>query len=177
MAKRSFNIGEKVSSINDLVRGRVVRISGDKVVIHCEEGFEQEFDSSELIKISNWDHWIGDPATEESEGDQKSRSRVREPAEESVKEVDLHLHEITEFESGMSNHEKLQLQLDVAKRELQKAMERKRKKIVFIHGRGQGVLKQELHRLLRNYPVDFNDASYLEYGQGATEVRIFQNRK
>ena len=111
MAKRSFNIGEKVSSINDLVRGRVVRISGDKVVIHCEEGFEQEFDSAELIKISNWDHWIGDPATEESEGDQKPRSRVKEPAEESVKEVDLHLHEITEFESGMSNHEKLQLQL------------------------------------------------------------------
>ena len=48
--------------------------------------------------------------------------------------------------------------------------------IVFIHGVGEGVLKEELGYLFRKYDnVKFYDADYQKYGLGATEVYIFQN--
>jgi len=77
----------------------------------------------------------------------------------------------------MSNFEKLSLQLKVAQKELEKAISKKHPKIIFIHGRGAGVLKNELKSLFKKYQVDFHDASYTEYGQGATEVIIYQNKK
>jgi dsDNA-specific endonuclease/ATPase MutS2 len=47
--------------------------------------------------------------------------------------------------------------------------------MVFIHGKGEGVLKLELEYLLKRYNVKFYDANYQKYGLGATEVYIYQN--
>jgi len=69
----------------------------------------------------------------------------------------------------------LSLQIETAKRKLDYAVSKKISKIVFIHGRGEGVLKKELEFLLGNYNVKFYDASYQKYGLGATEVYIYQN--
>jgi dsDNA-specific endonuclease/ATPase MutS2 len=46
------------------------------------------------------------------------------------------------------------------------------KRIVFIHGVGQGVLKQEVANLLKGKfkKYYFQDASFKEYGYGATMV-------
>ena len=177
MANQIFRKGDQVSTINDNLKGVVLKSSGNFVLVLCEDGFEHEFESGELIKQTNWDALIGEPGPERSEkmpakSPHENRSHVNK-----VKEVDLHLHEITESESGMGNYEKLQLQLGVARNELKKALQSKRKKIVFIHGRGQGVLRKELHKMLDTYPVDYHDASFMEYGQGATEVILYQNRK
>ena len=50
----------------------------------------------------------------------------------------------------------------------------KGKRIVFIHGKGEGVLRsaivKELRYKYKNYP--FQDASFREYGYGATQVTI-----
>lgn len=77
----------------------------------------------------------------------------------------------------MSNYDKLSLQLNTAQKELELAIDKKQQKIIFIHGRGEGVLKKELRILCSKYPVEYHDASYTEYGMGATEVLIFQNKK
>ena len=75
----------------------------------------------------------------------------------------------------MDNYDMLHLQLDTAKNKIEFAISKKNSKIVFIHGIGEGVLKSELHRLLKKYPIKFYDASHKKYGLGATEVYIFQN--
>ena len=72
----------------------------------------------------------------------------------------------------------LNLQLDIAKRQLEFAIKKRISIVVFIHGVGKGVLRQELETLLRRYDnVTFYDADYKTYGLGATEVRLFQNVK
>ena len=54
-------------------------------------------------------------------------------------------------------------------------MRKRLQQVVFIHGVGEGVLKAELHTLLRRYDgIRFSDADYREYGQGATQVWITQ---
>ena len=53
-------------------------------------------------------------------------------------------------------------------------MANKGQKIVFIHGRGEGVLKAEIEKMLRHdFPTcSYQDASFREYGFGATMVVI-----
>lgn len=76
----------------------------------------------------------------------------------------------------MRNFDMLNLQLDTAKRQLDFAIKKRMQKLVFIHGVGEGVLKQELYTILRRYDtITFYDADYKTYGLGATEIKIFQN--
>jgi dsDNA-specific endonuclease/ATPase MutS2 len=70
----------------------------------------------------------------------------------------------------------LNIQLDTAKRQLNFAISKRIQKVVFIHGVGEGVLKEELRYLFNRYDnVKFYDADYQKYGLGATEVYIYQN--
>ena len=69
----------------------------------------------------------------------------------------------------------LDIQMDKFHSELQAALKsKKKKKIVFIHGVGNGRLRYELRKSLeRNYSnLDFQDASFKEYGYGATLVYL-----
>jgi len=89
------------------------------------------------------------------------------------KEVNLHIEELIDNHSGMSNGEIVQLQIQYFHQELSKATkDHNIKRIVFIHGVGKGVLKAEIRGILKKeYPyLDFQDASYQEYGYGATMV-------
>jgi hypothetical protein len=87
-------------------------------------------------------------------------------------EVDLHINELIESTAGLSNGEMVEIQMKKAESELGLAIQNGTKRIVFIHGVGQGVLKQELAKLLKTrYPkYYFQDASFREYGYGATMV-------
>lgn len=89
-------------------------------------------------------------------------------------EVDLHINELVDTTAGLSNADMLQLQLDKFINTLAEYKNKKGQKIVFIHGKGEGVLRKEIEKLLKtrykNYY--FQDASFREYGFGATMVTI-----
>ncbi len=90
------------------------------------------------------------------------------------KEVDLHIEELVDSIKGLSNHEMLSIQLERFEKELDAALQNKFRKITFIHGVGNGRLKQEIHSILKSTrEVSFQDASYKEYGFGATQVNFF----
>ncbi len=87
-------------------------------------------------------------------------------------EIDLHIHELLEDTRGLSNHEMLEVQLGRFRNELETAIANGTKRIVFIHGIGNGTLKQELRQELSTKfkKYYFQDASFKEYGYGATMV-------
>lgn len=89
-------------------------------------------------------------------------------------EVDLHIHELVDNANGLSNKEILDIQVEKVEREMRSAIESRAKRVVFIHGVGQGVLKQEMAKLLKSkFPkYVYQDASFKEYGYGATMVMI-----
>ena len=78
--------------------------------------------------------------------------------------VDLHANELLETTAGMGTSDILNYQLDYFRRTLEENKHNKGLHIVFIHGKGEGV-----HRY-KNYP--YQDASFQEYGYGATQVTI-----
>ncbi len=91
-----------------------------------------------------------------------------------VIEVDLHINELLDSTAGMSNGEMLQCQLDKFHAVIAENKNRKGQKIVFIHGKGEGVLRSEIEKLLKTQykAYYFQDASFREYGFGATMVTI-----
>ena len=91
------------------------------------------------------------------------------------KEVDLHIENLLDSHKGMTNAQIIQHQLRYFQKELDNAISNNFYRIVFIHGVGNGRLKQEILAILRNYPeLQIQDASFKKYGFGATEV-IIQN--
>jgi hypothetical protein len=97
---------------------------------------------------------------------------TQKPSE--IMEVDLHIHEIVDDESGLTDGEILEIQLRRFEMALETALNGNVRKIVFIHGVGQGKLKYEISKVLnKKYPdLKYQDASFKEYGYGATMVLL-----
>lgn len=91
-----------------------------------------------------------------------------------ILEVDLHINELLDTTAGLSSGDMLNLQLDKFREIMEKYKNKHGEKIVFIHGKGDGVLRKaildELHRKYSS--CKYQDASFQEYGFGATMVTI-----
>ncbi len=110
----------------------------------------------------------------------KEDSRIKKQEKKGrtdIEEVDLHIHEITDDYSNLSDGEKLNIQLNRFYSVIDGAIGDKNRKIVFIHGVGNGKLKYEIRNALdTKYPdLDYQDASFRDYGFGATLVTIRGN--
>lgn len=88
-------------------------------------------------------------------------------------EIDLHIEELLDNYAGMSNAEIILIQLKHFQKTLDKAINGHYRKLVVIHGVGNGRLKQEVRAILSSYTnLRFYDGSYSKYGFGATEIII-----
>ena len=88
--------------------------------------------------------------------------------------VDLHASELLDTTAGLSPADIINLQIDRFTEVMQQNMKHIGQKIVFIHGKGEGVLRQAIMKELnhRFKGHDVQDASFREYGFGATQVTI-----
>jgi len=91
-----------------------------------------------------------------------------------IVEVDLHIDALLDDTTGMGNSEILNYQLDKFRQVLEQYKGKREQRIVFIHGKGDGVLRKAiLDELKRKYSnFRHQDASFQEYGFGATMVTI-----
>lgn len=89
-----------------------------------------------------------------------------------LKEIDLHIENLTSNPDRLKNFEKLNLQLHTLDEALEHAIDLGQQSLVIIHGVGSGALKEEVHRRLKaNGHVDFFIHDWMpRYGWGATEV-------
>ncbi len=96
-----------------------------------------------------------------------------------VLEVDLHINELLDSTAGMSNADMLQCQMDKFHAVMEEYRNKTGQKIVFIHGKGEGVLRKEIEKQLKTKYRQhyFQDASFREYGFGATMVTIRKDLK
>jgi Smr domain./Domain of unknown function (DUF2027). len=103
-----------------------------------------------------------------------SQPIVKHSVTNPIIEVDLHINELLDSTTGMSNGEMLTYQLDKFREVLEAYKDKRGQKIVFIHGKGDGVLRKAiLDELKSKYKTYQNqDASFREYGFGATMVTI-----
>ena len=91
-----------------------------------------------------------------------------------AKEIDLHIEKLSSESEFMSNSEMLKLQMETFERNLNYAIATGMDEISFIHGIGNGVLKNEIHKYLSQLEniKYFQDTQKSRFGYGATLVRI-----
>ena len=179
-----FQIGDIVEVLDEKLSGEVVAVSNSEITIESEDGFMMKYAPNELVKISESNsirvtNFEVAQVKAEKENTKRKNKRIVKPKERNAPkmEVDLHINQLVKSPKGMSNHEILNLQMETAKRQLEFAMRKRIQKVVFIHGVGEGTLKEELKFLFGRYDnLKYYDADYQKYGIGATEVYIYLSK-
>lgn len=88
------------------------------------------------------------------------------------KEVDLHIEKLRNDYQFINSAEILKIQLNHFHKLLDAAIVHQLHEIIFIHGAGNGTLRNEIHKLLGKHPKvqTFMDAQKEKFGYGATKV-------
>jgi DNA-nicking Smr family endonuclease len=186
-----FHVGDKVSFLNEKGEGIVSKIINKKMVsVTVEHGFEFPYIASELILLEAAEIIEEEPLPEPPEEEAKidisllfqkkmhsDKPKKSKPHAQNngllEMEINLHIEELIDDYRGMSNAQIIQVQLKHFQKALDKAIMDHYRKLVVIHGVGNGRLKQEVRAILAaESHVRFYDASYSKYGFGATEIYI-----
>lgn len=173
--------GDHVSVLHETISGKVVALKNNEVTIEDEDGFFRVYALKNIVKQKQL----------EAYGIEKEliiKDRKENPDKEQLKfkekllskdfiEIDLHIEVLVDKHSHLSNFEIVQIQMQKCRSAVQTAIEYKTKKLILIHGKGEGVLKSEIRHYLNQFShtagryFEFYDASFNEYGNGgATEI-------
>ncbi len=143
--------------------------------------YSEDFMAEEIERLTKSDvaKIIQNKEVENKRINQPKQYKKNDNPANQVEEVDLHIHELVDDHSKLSNKEILDIQMTHFSASLKSAIKHRIKAIVFIHGVGNGTLKLELRRKLeKEYShLLYQDASFREYGYGATMVMTSLSRK
>jgi uncharacterized protein YcbK (DUF882 family) len=141
-----FQIGEKVSLLDETGVFTIREFLSGKVIIEDEFGFERLIETRFIVKRKVI-------AVEEIQQkdminahDQSNRKRKTD----ALPEIDLHLENLVLNDLHMSAHEKFSLQIDQFKAFTNKMIQNKTTKFRVIHGIGEGKLKSEIRSLIES---------------------------
>src|SRR5690606_15132794 len=88
-------------------------------------------------------------------------------------EIDLHIEVLIDSHKGMNNNQILEVQMSRLRSFMYQASDRKIKRLIIIHGVGEGILRHEVRSYVDGHDnMEYHDASYKEYGYGATEINV-----
>ena len=169
-----IRIGDKIKFLDSEGGGEVISILGDLYTILTNEGFEEKHSINAIIKV-NEDLEKSLKKTYVPDGFKKLTKKVQKDSIFKSKtplvwEIDIHIENLVDNFYHMSNYEIVNYQLDKCENIIHKALKAKVHKLVIIHGKGQGVLRKEVHNLLYSFRLDFKDSDYMRYSGGATDV-------
>ena len=168
--------------LDEALEGKVLAIEPEAIRILTEDGLEIEVAPADLVRVPDAGasdlrqaavHPKPEPASRPRTPSRKASGRKRKVP---PMEVDLHAEKLFPSLRNINPYEILDRQLDTARGQLEFAIRNRIQRIVFIHGVGQGVLREELRTLFRRYDgVQYRTADFRVYGEGATEVYIPQS--
>ena len=177
-----FRVGDKVSLMDEESRGYILEIlpkGNYRVELDDDFSTQMVVSASKLApytdistykpnKIKKKDTLLHkDNASNAPKLSQQSLSKH-------VLEVDLHIEKLVGNKNSLINGEMIEIQLRKVNQVLSENRNKRGLKIVFIHGNGKGVLKNEILKLLKkNFSTyKISDASMQKYGTGALEVQV-----
>lgn len=169
----SFSLGEKVLFLHETGTGKVIEVlPGGFYMIEDEDGFKKKYNAGEICKLHT--KKLSKDELPELPIESLSKSS-RKPLNSNIgiPEIDLHIEQLLDSTLNMSNHEIVQYQMKVLRHFMEDAMQKKYRKVLVIHGVGQGVLRREVHLYLRGMDGAIcHNEHYTPNGFGATLVEL-----
>jgi len=163
--------GDKVRFKDAAGSAVVLRMEGDLVYVEDSFGFEHAYQTHELIPHQHLE--VGHVSIKDE------KPKTSQPPAQQVDRliIDLHSHELIESTAGWTKYDILNYQLDKARQTVSEARRRKVAKVLIIHGKGSGRLKDEVHHMLsRLGGLNYYFADFADGGYGATEVQILLSK-
>ena len=170
-----MKIGDTAKILDETGTVVIKKILGATAVVEDEYGFELTYPLSRLLPCVPQNLDIKSENIESKKNVEKSKPAPpkRKPQTEEIREVDLHIGQLVDSLKGLHPKQMLQKQLITAEKEIERAREDHVKKLILIHGKGKGVLKSEIYRLLnRTERIEFFEADIIKYRFGAVEIRF-----
>ena len=120
----------------------------------------------EMFSSSSDDSSPKDTYVRRYEDGKKGNPFLNKRKNDDIVVVDLHANSLLDTTAGMSSSDILSYQIEKFHEVLDKYKSEKGRRIVFIHGKGEGVLRHAIvHELQYKYKkYQYQDASFLEYG-------------
>ena len=181
MASKTIELGDFVSAINEAISGVVIGV-GDQITIESSEGFPMKFTPDELVvEPKKWleakdFNGLYHKKSQDKTTTTRPKSMARRKTGAPPIIIDLHIEKLTKNHNRLAPWEILDFQMESARNQLEWAINKRKQRIIFIHGIGEGVLKAELETLFRRYDnIRFYPANAMEFGAGAIEVYRLQN--
>ncbi|WP_029287453.1 Smr/MutS family protein [Pedobacter sp. R20-19] len=139
--------------------------------------FSSEQKELPIAKNKGWLIRLDDLAPITIDAQKLKESFFKSPAEKKTvdapaKEIDLHIEKLRDDHHFLEPDEILQIQLNHFQNSLDAAIVHHFDKMVFIHGSGNGTLRDKIHKLISKNPhiKTYMDARKEKFGYGATEV-------
>ena len=166
-----FSVGDKVLFKKDNLKGEVLKINSlFKLTVLTSDGFELNISEKDIVIIEDGTDKIssyGDKFYSKDSNYNLPKS-LKNQRSKSILKIDLHIELLISNSQYMSNFDIVQIQLNECHKKIEKCLNSNITKLEIIHGVGQGILKNEVHNILRNY----NFRYYLSKDGGSTEVFI-----
>ena len=178
---KKLAVGDQVGFMSDNTKGVIVSILNDQEYeVEIEDGFSIPVNRLEIEKIWLTDITLDERAVRDKIKKDLKKEEVRLSKSNKTaqkyfnhNELDLHIENIRDSWSGLSNFEIVTAQLNHFRKRLHQALEDNEPSLVVIHGVGKGVLKQEIYKYLLLFPnISVGPADVKLYGMGASEIRI-----
>jgi hypothetical protein len=178
----TYKIGDNVSVLDEETKGMVKAIHQNHVVIEDEHGFELSFPKGKIVPYKSAHHYkLTDQQIEQAINDKQDEKKLLLKDKNGSTsthhfldfyEIDLHIEALTANYHFMDETEMLLTQLRYCRIFIEKAIRTKQKKALLIHGKGAGVLRNEIHSYLER--LESHKHIHLDFkvvnNGGATEV-------
>lgn len=183
----AFQVGDRVQILDEEGEGVITGFLGRAIALVDLGDFQFEYPITELIRVDEDNNLVHKAHERDFEKllNSSNPQKVKEvlqfiPIEVFDKvsragypEIDLHIHELVDKPKTLTNSEMLEIQIHRLERFIMSCSHKSVTEFVVIHGVGEGVLRTEVRKVLSSHGnISFQDASYHEYGYGATYAKI-----
>lgn len=169
-----LKIGDKVSFLDDDNEGVIVNIiNKNKIQVEDKYGFLSDINPEKLVLVHDdfYNKTFDEIEQIKKEKIIPDKKKIIHDTKIEIPEIDLHIHNILENTTNMTNYDIVLFQINFAEKKMIAFHKKGYKKIIFIHGKGQGVLKNEIISFFqKKYNAMYQDASYSKYGLGGATL-------
>lgn len=160
--------GDRVSALDEDLKGVVVSVLGEQVVIEDEYGFNYSFHRSKLVP-QNHLLYNETPIVKK----EKETKKTSQKHHKNELKLDLHFDQLVKFPNQYNTWERNQIQKEKLIETLDYCKENSIKKLLIIHGLGDGILQEMVYDVLRGYAyIDFDENEFFKHFSTSIEVRF-----
>lgn len=161
--KQLIKLGDVVSVLDEEIKGQVIEINKKQITIKESNGFKSDHHIDSLIV---YDALLLKDNTRVPKASELDKTKKTPKI---IKSSIVDLHNTNHY---LAKNKILENQLKIFKDELNFAVNNKQTEIIFIHGKGEGILKKEIENILKKEKIQYKKAPHRLFGQGALQVSL-----